>query len=102
RMIGKTINGHTQCLPCLSPVDSSAAIAFHRRTSMDRKIATFLCLFTLLNSAQAEKAKPTKPNTVDHAGLMQAWDEASLKHGQTIYNNLCVNYHGADGRTPSL
>lgn len=69
---------------------------------MDRKIATFLCLFTLLNTAQAEKAKPTKPNTVDHAGLMQAWDEASLKRGQTIYNNLCVNCHGADGRTPSL
>ena len=66
---------------------------------MDRKIATFLCLFTLLNTAQAEK---TKPNTVDHAGLMQAWDEASLKRGQTIYNNLCVNCHGADGRTPSL
>ena len=29
-------------------------------------------------------------------------NEASLKRGQTIYNNLCVNCHGADGRTPSL
>ena len=66
---------------------------------MDRKIATFLCLLTLLNAAQAKEAKS---NTVDHAGLMQAWDEASLKRGQTIYNNLCVNCHGADGRTPSL
>ena len=66
---------------------------------MDRRIATFLCLLTLLNAAQAKEAKP---NTVDHAGLMQAWDEASLKRGQTIYNNLCVNCHGADGRTPSL
>ena len=58
-----------------------------------------MCLLTLLNAA---KAKEAKPNTVDHAGLMQAWDEASLKRGQTIYNNLCVNCHGADGRTPSL
>lgn len=38
---------------------------------MDRKIATFLCLFTLLNTAQAEVAKL---NTVNHSGLMQAWD----------------------------
>ena len=66
---------------------------------MDRKIATFLCLLTLLNTAQAEVAKL---NTVNHSGLMQAWDEASLERGQTIYNNLCVNCHGADGRTPSL
>ena len=56
-------------------------------------------LLTLLNAAQAKEANP---NTVDHAGLMQAWDEASLKRGQTIYNNLCVNCHGADGTTPSL
>ena len=81
RMIGKTINGHTRRPPCLSPLDYSPAIAFHYRSTMDRRIATFLSLFTLLNTTQAEKAKP---NTVDHAGLMQAWNEASLKRGQTI------------------
>jgi len=70
-MIGKTINGHTRRPPCLSPLDSLPAIAFHHRATMDRRIATFLCLLKLLNAAQAKEAKP---NTVDHAGLMQAWD----------------------------
>ena len=74
-MIGKTINSHTRRTPCLSPLDSLPAIAFHHRATMDRKIATFLCLLTLLNAAQAKEANP---NTVDHAGLMQAWDEASM------------------------
>ncbi|MGC6466001.1 MAG: c-type cytochrome, partial [Akkermansiaceae bacterium] len=42
------------------------------------------------------------PNAVDHAGLIQSWDEQSLKSGERIYKSLCTNCHGADGVTPPL
>ena len=66
---------------------------------MFRSITSFVCALSLSGIAQAEEAKP---NTIDHAGLIQAWDQASFERGQTIYDNLCVNCHGADGKTPSL
>ena len=72
-----------------------------RRTYSTTATPTALAPAAAERAVAEEKAKPTKPNTVDHAGLMQAWEEASLKRGQTIYNNLCVNCHGADGRTPA-
>ena len=47
--------------------------------------------FAFVHAAQHGTGEVAKLNTVNHSGLMQAWNEASLKRGQTIYNNLCVN-----------
>ena len=66
---------------------------------MYRSITSFVCALSLSSIARAEEAKP---NTIDHAGLIQAWDQASFERGQTIYDNLCINCHGANGKTPSL
>lgn len=43
-----------------------------------------------------------KPNSVDHAGILQSLDNATFESGKTIYQNLCTNCHGSDGVTPPL
>lgn len=41
-------------------------------------------------------------NSVDHAGIIQSWNEQDIEAGRTTYTNLCANCHGADGITPPL
>ncbi|MBT3637275.1 MAG: hypothetical protein HN531_10070, partial [Opitutae bacterium] len=41
-------------------------------------------------------------NSVDHAGILQSWDDASQARGKSTYENLCANCHGTDGITPAL
>ncbi|MDG2124140.1 MAG: cytochrome c, partial [Verrucomicrobiales bacterium] len=59
--------------------------------------ARFLCLLLPITSLAA-----APKNTVDHAGILQQLGPGNFASGEQIYNNLCVNCHGADGRTPSL
>ena len=39
---------------------------------------------------------------VDHVQLLESLDRSAFERGKRIYSNLCVNCHGADGKTPSL
>lgn len=41
-------------------------------------------------------------DAVDHTRLLGSLDRVAFERGQRIYSNLCVNCHGADGKTPSL
>ena len=55
----------------------------------------------LVNSVFGQKAKD-EPNTVNHAGILKQLGPKNFVKGQTIYNNLCINCHGSDGKTPAL
>ena len=39
---------------------------------------------------------------VDHAAWITGFDEASLQRGEALYQDVCAQCHGADGRRPSL
>jgi mono/diheme cytochrome c family protein len=58
-------------------------------------------LFTFFLYGQSAVAK-VEGNSVDHAGILQSWDEASQVRGKSTYENLCSNCHGTDGITPAL
>ena len=55
----------------------------------------------LANPVFGQKAK-VEPNTVDHAGILSQLGSKNFAKGQAIYNNLCINCHGSDGKTPAL
>ena len=55
----------------------------------------------LTNPVFGQKAK-AEPNTVDHAGILRQLGPKNFTKGQAIYNNLCINCHGSDGKTPTL
>lgn len=55
----------------------------------------------LANPVFGQKAK-VEPNTVDHAGILSQLGPKNFAKGQVIYNNLCINCHGSDGKTPTL
>ncbi|MEM7143900.1 MAG: DUF6797 domain-containing protein [Verrucomicrobiota bacterium] len=55
---------------------------------------------TLALATLAHAKEP--PNAVDHAGIIQSFDDESFAAGETIYQSLCTNCHGADGVTPPL
>ena len=61
------------------------------------RFAAFLFLF-LPVFGQLEP----EPNSVDHAGIINAWGKDSYARGEAIYSNLCVNCHGSDGKKPTL
>ncbi len=64
-------------------------------------VIVFGCLLVLANPAFGQKAK-VEPNTVDHAGILKQLGPGNFAKGQAIYNNLCINCHGSDGKTPAL
>lgn len=61
------------------------------------RISAFTSIWVISISAADEP-----PNAVDHAGIIQSWDDQDFESGKTIYANLCANCHGADGITPPL
>jgi len=64
-------------------------------------ITAVFSLLGLANPALGQKAK-VESNTVDHAGILRQLGPKNFAKGQTIYNNLCINCHGSDGKTPAL
>ena len=65
-------------------------------------IVTAIFSLTIFASlALAQKAK-IESNTVDHAGILRQLGPKNFAKGQDIYNNLCINCHGSDGKTPAL
>ena len=58
-------------------------------------------LIVLANPAFGQKVK-VEPNTVDHAGILRQLGPRHFAKGRAIYNNLCINCHGSDGKTPAL
>ena len=59
-------------------------------------------LLSLLIFTGALVGAKEPPNAVDHAGLIQEWNDQSLASGEKIYKSLCTNCHGANGVTPPL
>lgn len=45
---------------------------------------------------------PDYEKDIDHAGLIQSWNQESFSRGQAIYNRLCINCHGTRDRVGSL
>jgi putative heme-binding domain-containing protein len=39
---------------------------------------------------------------IDHAGLIRAWDDKSLRRGEAIYTRVCANCHGTKDQAGSL
>jgi len=64
-------------------------------------VTSVLSLLILANPAFGQKAK-VEPNTVDHAGILKKLGPKNFAKGQAIYNNLCINCHGSDGKMPAL
>ena len=63
-------------------------------------IAAFSFIF-LANPALGQKAE-NEPNSIDHAGILRQMGPKNYVKGQAIYNNLCTNCHGGDGKIPAL
>ena len=61
----------------------------------------FISLLISVIPAFGQQAK-VEPNTVDHAGILKKLGPKNFAKGQDIYNNLCINCHGSDGKTPAL
>jgi len=40
--------------------------------------------------------------SVDHVAMIESLDELALRRGERLYQSLCVDCHGADGREPTL
>ena len=45
---------------------------------------------------------PEYESHLDHAGLIQSWNEAALKRGEAIYARVCANCHGTKDKAGSL
>lgn len=68
-----------------------------------------------LRSGGRARAKELKPSAallavrvpeyeshLDHAGLIQDWDESALERGEAIYTRVCANCHGTKDQAGSL
>jgi putative heme-binding domain-containing protein len=53
-------------------------------------------------SAYALRPLPAYESTLDHAGMIRAWDDDSLERGRAIYTSLCVNCHGTRDTVGSM
>ncbi len=56
----------------------------------------------LLSLALVVTVAPAAAEEFSHAGYLANLGEEQFKRGQRLYQGLCVNCHGADGKTPSL
>jgi putative heme-binding domain-containing protein len=45
---------------------------------------------------------PEYEKDIDHAGLIRAWDDKSLRRGEVIYTRVCANCHGTKEQLGSL
>ena len=41
---------------------------------------------------------PAYESSIDHAGIIRSWDDASLERGEQIYARVCANCHGTHDR----
>lgn len=53
-------------------------------------------------AAELAVVLPDYESHVDHAGMVAAFDNKSLKRGEAIYNRLCINCHGTLTQLGSL
>ena len=65
---------------------------------MVKAAGSFLLYLLLASGLEAE----TEANSVDHRAILEKLDDSAFSRGQAIYNNLCINCHGGDGKTPTL
>ena len=66
---------------------------------MKMKTAGNFLLYLLLTSGLGAESKT---NSVDHRAILEKLDDSAFSRGQAIYDNLCINCHGGDGKTPTL
>ena len=68
------------------------------------KLVISLLAFSLLTFSLCGQNAVAKVegNSVDHAGILQSWNDASQARGKATYDNLCANCHGIDGITSAL
>ena len=66
---------------------------------MKMKAAGHFLLYLLLASGLGAE---TEANSVDHQAILEKLDDSAFSRGQAIYDNLCINCHGDDGKTPTL
>ena len=59
-------------------------------------------LYLALSHGAFAQSTGERPNSVDHAGILQSLDKQDFEAGKSIYMNLCANCHGSDGITPPL
>jgi cytochrome c5 len=52
-------------------------------------IALLLPLISFSTRAQADPAE-----SIDHAGIIRAWNQESFTRGETLYNTICITCHG--------
>jgi len=45
---------------------------------------------------------PEYESSLDHAGMIRAWNGTSLENGEVVYQSLCVNCHGTKDEAGSL
>ncbi|QDV25477.1 DUF6797 domain-containing protein [Aureliella helgolandensis] len=45
---------------------------------------------------------PAYESDLDHAGMLQAWNQDSFERGEKLYGSLCVNCHGTQQQPGSL
>lgn len=58
----------------------------------------FLCFFLTLGTLLSAKKSPE----LDHAGILLSLKDEDYQAGKVIYKGLCINCHGADGKTAPL
>lgn len=66
------------------------------------KLSAFAIIYFALSQAGFAQETPERPNSVDHAGIIQALGDEEFEAGKSIYMNLCTNCHGSDRITPPL
>jgi len=68
-----------------------------------RRGAALLGAGLLTLAPQPSRAQsPPQPNTVDHAALIQSWDQAALRRGAELYQSVCLACHGTPTEAGSL
>ena len=53
-------------------------------------------------SLYAARPLPEYEKRIDHAGMIQSFDQENYRRGESIYNGLCINCHGTPDRPGSL
>jgi len=68
----------------------------------NRTCRTRLLLLTATLLLSTALVSTSLANSTDHVGILRGLGPEQLASGKTIYQNLCVNCHGADGVTAPL
>ncbi len=70
-------------------------------SKIDMKLKV-LCLFLNVSVLATGLRSNPESNSVDHRSILEQLDDSAFSRGQAIYDNLCINCHGRDGKTPTL